>query len=461
MVAAILLLRQRVDSVEAGIVREANALARQDRARAPHVASPLPGTFGELAAPHLEALHEAAQKVRTVGASVLPAFMLGRPFERLPDEYLVAIEETRPVAHSLLVATHAERGGPPPQLSLLSPPASRASSRDLAVVGAFAVIETWRLLERGDADDAVRVCLDGLAFGREIGLGTGIGGRWAGAQLQDDLSWACAAALDAASPDAKKEAARVLLLLRDSTPSFAESHRESNIEIALTSYADLFDPWVFDALEPAPRALARASLRGDLGGPWSRWAGRDGWADLDAAERELAESARLDAAGRDAVSAHVEARLARLTNPIAAIVVPRFPKQLAAHRGAQAFLTALALGARADAVIEETGAWPARPRDLVSFRGPKGEDPELSAEPKFRLVDESALVSVAFEEPADRRSLRNATRTFAFHPALRGEPVEAVTKPEPTRDERDPEEARERLVGDGAPDRKDLRLGEE
>jgi hypothetical protein len=239
-------LQLRTGPVAQRLIREATELERTTYPRPAHVPSPRPGTFADALKPHLDALMRAyeaqprlvgtlAQQCREVtDGKVAP--------EALPPECRQVLERDRELVRQLLAATHVREGGLPEGLDLLSEPSHPSQRHGLLVVlhvVRLAALETRLLLAEGQVEAAVDTCLDTLALSRDVSLGGGLVGRMVSATGYD-MAWKpCAAALDAASPARKRQAAAQLARLREGLPSFALTLRQEAVYLQLNYHAHL------------------------------------------------------------------------------------------------------------------------------------------------------------------------------------------------------------------------------
>ncbi len=263
------------------VVREANALEGAPHLRPSHIFPPSPGTFAEAVAPHLaearelaepepdtvprpEGDDEAASEAWSKAFEALRERCLevtaGKlPLETLPAPCRRALDQGRQVMRHVLAATHAEVGGLPMGAGSLSRPSfSRQASgmRALERVVELAALETRLLVEEGHAEQAVDICLDALAVSRELSLGGGLPGGQLASSSQQLAYRPCAAALDQAPVERKRQALMQLARLREGRPSPAAMLREESVFHQLATFGpDFFPPEALSRLPPAGRAL--------------------------------------------------------------------------------------------------------------------------------------------------------------------------------------------------------------
>jgi hypothetical protein len=166
----------------------------------------------------------------------------------------------------VLAATHAEKGGLPAGAGSLSRDNSYDHPSGMHALGRvvqLAALESRMLLAAGRPGQAVDTCLDALALSRELGLGGGLHGGKLSASTQDLAYRPCAAALDAAPVERKRQALEQLARLWEGLSSFSSLLREESIFHQLSTFGpDFFPLEVLPRLPPAGRTLV---------------AGRGGW----------------------------------------------------------------------------------------------------------------------------------------------------------------------------------------
>jgi hypothetical protein len=269
----------RTGPVAQRLVREAQDLERATHPRPAHVPSPGPGTFAQAVQPHLDALVSAygtkpqltgdlAQRCREVAdGKVAP--------EALAPECRQVLERDRALMRHVLAATHVQEGGLPEGLDVLSDPNHPYQRHGLPVLlhpVRLAAMEMRLLLAAGQAEQAVDLCLDALAFSREAGLGGGLIGRMLSSGGYD-IAWRpCAAALDAAPVARKRRAVDQLARLREGLAPYSQTLREESLFLQLGVHAPLF------LSEEERRALPPRAARLTRTGPGATMATADGTA---------------------------------------------------------------------------------------------------------------------------------------------------------------------------------------
>jgi hypothetical protein len=395
-VGALLWLLLRTGPLVERLAREAQAFEGAAHPRPSHVSPPTPGTFAQAVGPLLPAAldlprpvpdslpepeegDEAAAEARSRATEALRdqcrEVASGKaPLETLPPACREVLEQSREVMRSVLAATHAEVGGLPAGAGSLSRTESsfQGSAMDaLAQVVELASLESRLLLARGQPEQAVDTCLDALALSRELSLGGALRGGVLSASGQELAYRPCAAALDAAPLESKRQALARLQRLREGLPPLSALLREESVFHQLATFGpDLFPPEALPRLPASGRALIESR------GGWFFFPSRIGhpqlrryvWrrnvslfdamvtlADLPPPERQRA-FARLDAE---------RSLLAGYPGTVSASWYHRELSALDAQRLQAAALVALV---QADVARAEQGRWPASPPPDTGLR---------------------------------------------------------------------------------------------
>lgn len=266
------------------VVSEATAFEGAPHPRPSHIVPPAPGTFAQAVAPLLaearelpepepdfpprpeeddEASSEAwSQAFEALREQCLDVTRGKLPLEALPAPCLKALEQGRPVMRRVLAATHAEVGGLPAGTGSLSRPSfSRQPSgmSSLERVVELAALETLLLVAQGQASQAVDTCLDALAVSRELSLGGGLHGLQLAVSSQQLVYSPCAAALDKAPEERKRQVMTQLALLSEGWPAPSAVLREEAVFHQLATFGpDFFPPEALARLPPAGRELVRS-----------------------------------------------------------------------------------------------------------------------------------------------------------------------------------------------------------
>ncbi|HEX8701209.1 MAG TPA: hypothetical protein VF815_20460, partial [Myxococcaceae bacterium] len=257
------------------LVQEANRQVRATWPRPAHVDVPTPGSFGEALSalmPELQRLHKNSDyEVLEKDKACRPVELGKARFEALAEPCRLLFESRREVLPRLLAATRAGTGGLPEGLTAFSAPQhpfQRGGKAALRHLPRFAGLEIRRLLSQNQPDAAVDTCLDGLALSRELALGGGFHGLVLSSKGIEELYPSCAAALDAATPERKRQALNPLARLREGFPPLSSVLQGESVLTQLSYYGHLLSEEQVAALEPPAAALARDPLlQGMLPGP--------------------------------------------------------------------------------------------------------------------------------------------------------------------------------------------------
>jgi hypothetical protein len=342
--------------------------------RPPHVPEPVPGTFGALAAEGWDAL-TALQG----GSSDVELCRAVRDGEQpVTAESMNCRRDGKAAAQPLtvlLAATHSVEAGPPPGLGTLDVPVPLGRPRSwstLTYAARLAALRIREQLAQGDAAAALSTCVDLQAVARDASWGAGLAGRLPGVAAGEVALRPCAAAIDAAPLEAKREAARKLALVEEGTadPSTVFA------EYALGVRAQAFAPWVPDA-GGLPEQVQEWARQGAAGQPFDLRGALllgDAWHRIDGRLRDVVEAARLP----------VEARVQRLdalsqgehsgVNPWVRYALPQLGRVARTDARARAEMRLLRRSLAADLFRAEQGRWPSE-RELPAGLGPTADGP--------------------------------------------------------------------------------------
>lgn len=254
------------------LVREAQVLARAGYVRPSHVTPALPGSFAEHLEPLMvEVLRASGPQPRGEALAPCLSEAEGSP---LPAPCREALEEGRALMQQVLRATRAESGGLPEWLGALAHP-SHASARGLSArleggeglhglrhLAWLAALETRLLVARGQRVEAVDLCLDVLALGRELAAGTALEGQGLAADIYDAAWRPCAEALDAAPVERKRAAAAQLARLGEHFPPLSQALKEQSASLQLTLSSGLLSGEHEAALPAITRPAPAPALAG-------------------------------------------------------------------------------------------------------------------------------------------------------------------------------------------------------
>lgn len=211
--------------------------------RPPLVDRPLPGTFGE----HLErALAERLRADPDASAEKLPedcidgltAFRFGWRHVPMPERCFRAAEERLPAARAVLEATHAEQGGPP-AFEWRTPTDGRTPIGEhfSATIG-VAMVAAMARVNDGRYGEALALCRDMLALGRDLSLGGGTDATYARAASTYNSTLVCAPAMSRADARTRREFLTALRRLGSVQPVFADLIAQESLKTRLEFFSD-------------------------------------------------------------------------------------------------------------------------------------------------------------------------------------------------------------------------------
>jgi hypothetical protein len=194
----------------------------------------LPGSFGELAEPHL--LVMAASKKRigadewTTSDLQKAVFAGAKPLSALPSVWAEEAAKTRTDLDALLLATRAGQGKMPKPLTLYGTFSKAPQDYDFSSVqhaAKLAAIASLQALQRGETAKARAICADALALARDISHSCLINQMVAIATL-GIAAPACAQVIQKTTPPDREELARQIKIIRGAwTPFSAALHEEA------------------------------------------------------------------------------------------------------------------------------------------------------------------------------------------------------------------------------------------
>jgi hypothetical protein len=226
----------------------------------------------------------------------------------------------------------------------------------------LAALETRLLLAAGRREQAVDTCLDALALSRELSLGGGLHGGKLSASTQELAYRPCAAALDAASVERKRQALEQLARLWEGLPPPSALLREESVFHQLAVFGpEFFPPEALSRLPPAGRTLIESR------GGWFYFPSRIGhpllrqylWRRNASLFDAMADKADLPPAERQRAFTRLDADHALLAGHPGAVSALKYHRELASldsQRVQAAMLVALV---QVDIARAEQGRWPA------------------------------------------------------------------------------------------------------
>lgn len=281
------------------LIHQARALEETPFRRPSHGVPPTLGTFAEALTPllpELTQLHTSLPQLDPETHGQCEKFARGSlGLEALPEPCRQSMERVRGLLHRVLAATRAEEGGLPAHLRHMngSLPSRRDSHKDLNAVWWLShqgPREVRWLLAQEQQAQAVEVCLDTLALGRELASSNGPDLR--PSSTYKELYPPCAQALAAAPLERQRQAAEQLLRLRQGLPSLADALRNDFITRQLLISGGLLTQEQRARLPPVARGLADLSASEyQKAGAYAPLLGRPAWALLERAFGEAIAAA--------------------------------------------------------------------------------------------------------------------------------------------------------------------------
>jgi hypothetical protein len=349
--------RQLVGDLEERLVRDANVVFAETFPRPVHVDVATPGSFGDLARPHLEGIRRLLRSVgRDAEFFAKTREVIGgdTPVASLPPALVAAVVEAGPDLDGLFAATRASVAGVPED----GDPGKLDRWPGIAQFAArLAGVRLRLTLEAGEPELGIEAGLDGLALGRDAAIGQGLLGHMVGVAIVNLLTPAVGAALDAL-PDAaaRRDAAGRLRTIRDAFPPFTRTLEHEAVGTQLL-VCDVLSTRTLAGL--GPRARGECEKADLLGSSFvSRLIIRDGWRDLRKAQDDLIAAADLPARERSVAWNAVRDRLKRLVNGWPATAVTDYERYALRAETLMPRLDALVLAAAAGAFREATARWP-------------------------------------------------------------------------------------------------------
>lgn len=377
------------------LVREANLVFAGPRPRPVHVDRATPGTLGDALARDLPALEEAAvqladpdalKRLREVTAGA-------RPVAELPREYAQLLKVLAGRLDGVIAGTHAERADLAPATDPIMP-AEGATWAGYQLAAKLVAVRIRQALAAGRGDEAARLCLDGLALGRDAGVAGGLVGRMVRCAVTGIVEPACASAATAPGVD-RMDLVRRVRTVRDAVPGPAAMMREEAATMQLMIFGWQLSAERRSRLLPRAAAEAAQSARPPALGP--ELLERTAWRGVVRGYRELGAALALPPADRDAALERFERRWsARLHPKLSAFAQlgPSFARYTARDEGAVLRHDLVVCAALARAHRDAQGRWPDRLDDLPLDAG------ERARVQGAELAEEGGRFRIRLELPA-------------------------------------------------------------
>lgn len=258
-------LEKRVWDVGTALIDGARALEAARWPRPSHVDTPTPGTFGQALAPlmaELRAFKATAPKLSEDERQRCRDVRDGRqPVSELPQVCQAWLERDRSLVERVLKTARTEEAGPPEGLRTLAPP-THPDHESLLVfmdVLRLTALEVRLRADRGQADSALELCLDGLALARDLGHGTGLIGAMTSSTGDKLLYLPCTSALRGASPAALLQAVKTLRRIREGLSPFSSAMHQESILLPVLTLGEALDPQQVKQFPVGAQALMAAS----------------------------------------------------------------------------------------------------------------------------------------------------------------------------------------------------------
>jgi hypothetical protein len=261
-VAILWRLDRQVHQAGDELVAEVRAFSSVQPIRPPHTDTPAPGTFAEGIGPlmpELIRLFKAEPQLTEQSRELCKDVRDGkRPLSALPSQCREALERGRTLLPRALLAARAERAGLPEGLRALDDPTHPNQDRgmiSLVHIARLAALESRLQLEEGRPDTAVELCVDALAFSRDLGHGGGLIAAMVSVAGHDMLFLPCANALDRASPASREQAAVRLRRIREGLSPLSQAMRAERLYMPLALFGSVLEPDQLGALPPGAKAI--------------------------------------------------------------------------------------------------------------------------------------------------------------------------------------------------------------
>jgi hypothetical protein len=261
-VAAFWLLTPRVQHMGQELAAFAEAKTAGHWIRPSHVARPTPGTFAQAIEPLMPEVCRFYDQERVANPESLssPRWNMVLDGQAPSRECLASLERARPLIRRLQQASWAQEGGLPEELWLFAdprPPGHDSGPLAVAMLVKFAAMEVRLQAEDGNADAALRLCLDGLGLSRDLGHDGGLLGDMMAGSMQETLFSPCQQALSRASAAEVHASIPGLRRLRESLPPLSSALKAERIFGLLYAFGRLLEPAQREALPAGMRAFMK------------------------------------------------------------------------------------------------------------------------------------------------------------------------------------------------------------
>ncbi len=325
-------LSRDTDALASQLVADVLAVPRTFE-RPSHLDVPVPGLFADGVAPELEALGTLLAKWKALDAdAVQEACTQVRDGEKawaeLPAPCLSQLDEGSLVALRTLGAGRREKAGMPEGQAALAAPEGPGSDGLVRLQHAqrIAALEVRRRLAEGRPDDAAALCVDALAFSRDLGWGTGLIGAMVSVATTQMVKTPCEEAMAEASAQAQADAAVSLRRVAEGLRPFEHAMREEALYSPLLAFGSLLSDEHRAQLPPGALAIVDGSDIPGADNVAARAVMRDAWTRMAPMHQALASAMALPPAERAARLDALAAEASESLNPIVRMGMPNFGK---------------------------------------------------------------------------------------------------------------------------------------
>ena len=220
-------------------------------------------------------------------------------------------------------------------------------------------------LTKGNVDQAVDLCMDGLALGRDVTVGGGLIGAAVGEGVQENLLPLCASALARTTAERRARAERQIERIEDGEVPLSRILREEALFLQLMAYATVLSDEQVERLPERPRSLVTESRKEvAVKGVAGEQLLRNAWPKYVEHMDMVVAAADLPRDERNAKLAEADRLLTDSLNPILQVASPDFTKLAERYDRKELVMSALLLVIAASEHREETGSWPAEVADV-------------------------------------------------------------------------------------------------
>lgn len=357
--------------VEQRLIDEAVRLASGDGRRPVHVDRPVPGAFGEALIPHLDDLSEAAEAFLTLSEEDKDAWhevrQGDRPLGDLPARALHIVDRWRNAAHGAVRASRAETARPIVGLRPLEDPAApfqQDGNAWMRIAGRIVSTDIRLMSDDGRTDEAVALCMDGLATRRDLAHDQDFLLLLMGVVLQQTIYRSCAEAFSQADPFLATRGIDQIERIRDAIGPLSRTVETFNVIGELIAFGAYLHPSTLDALPEGARAIAEGAEHYDVPRVLGRLFVPLSWNRTARRSAALPAIFDLPRDARERALAEFEEEMARSWHPFDASP-PDLGRFADRHLQALGQLEVLRIVLAAASYTSTRGDWPESVQDLV------------------------------------------------------------------------------------------------